>query len=236
MIKKQILKIFKINKNEQNRLDWIQKRIQNLSNKQSILDAGAGEMRHRSLCDHLIYTSQDFCQYSGNGEVGLHPGKWDTEKIDIISDIANIPMPDSSYDNIICIEVLEHVPDPSLVIKELSRLLKQNGKLIVTAPFASMTHFAPYFFSTGFSRHWYEYQGSKNNLKINELVANGSWFDVFFTYCTIAPSFAKKNRGFIFKIILSMLLFPVLVFLRIFPVNGGDDTLCFGYFCIYEKC
>lgn len=40
-------------------------------------------------------------------------------------------MPDNSFDLVICHNVLEYVPDRKMVIKELSRVLKQNGQLSI---------------------------------------------------------------------------------------------------------
>ena len=40
-----------------------------------------------------------------------------------------------AYDVIICLDVLEHVPDPAQMIGELSQALKADGKFIVHAPF-----------------------------------------------------------------------------------------------------
>ncbi|HET6992378.1 MAG TPA: hypothetical protein VFJ43_13680, partial [Bacteroidia bacterium] len=41
-----------------------------------------------------------------------------------------------------------------------------------------MTHFAPYHFSTGFNRYYYEYHLPKNGFKIEELSFNGNFFEV----------------------------------------------------------
>ena len=66
-----------------------------------ILDAGAGELRYRSLCSHLEYVSQDFSGYDGQGDgAGLQAGGWDQTKLDIVSDIAHIPAQDASFDAI----------------------------------------------------------------------------------------------------------------------------------------
>lgn len=40
-------------------------------------------------------------------------------------------MPDNSFDLIICHNVLEYVPDKKIIIKELTRVLKPNGKLSI---------------------------------------------------------------------------------------------------------
>lgn len=42
-----------------------------------------------------------------------------------------IPYPDKSFDVIVCSEVLEHVEDPDKVIKEMKRVLRRNGSLVV---------------------------------------------------------------------------------------------------------
>ena len=48
-----------------------------------------------------------------------------TIRLDIVSDIVDIPLEDESIDAILCVEVLEHVENPLLVFKEFSRLLKK---------------------------------------------------------------------------------------------------------------
>ena len=99
---------------------------------------------------HLKYTSQDIAKYDGQGDgLGLHTKTRDYSEIDIISDIANIPVDNDSFDAIMCIEVFEHLTDPLDALKEFKRILKSGGMLILTAPFNSLTHYAPYHFSTG---------------------------------------------------------------------------------------
>jgi SAM-dependent methyltransferase len=49
-------------------------------------------------------------------------------------DIARLPYPDSSFDLVTCFEVIEHVPDPSAVLGELSRVLGPAGVLAISSP------------------------------------------------------------------------------------------------------
>lgn len=114
--------------NGSNRDNWVKEQLSLIPDGKRILDAGAGEWRYKPFCSHLKYVSQDFCQYSGQGDDhGLQTGKWDTSHLDIVSDIVAIPEPDASFDVILCMEVLEHIPKPEAAIKEFSRLLCPGG-------------------------------------------------------------------------------------------------------------
>ncbi|MBI4681487.1 MAG: class I SAM-dependent methyltransferase [Nitrospirae bacterium] len=45
-----------------------------------------------------------------------------------------IPLKDESVDAIVCTEVIEHAPYPDAIIKELSRVIRKGGKIILTFP------------------------------------------------------------------------------------------------------
>lgn len=164
--------------NQQKREIWLEKTLKNIPPGLRILDAGAGELQYKKFCTHLNYVSQDFAQYDGKGDgKALQIKTWDTSNIDIVSDITSIPEPDASFDAIMCIEVFEHLPEPILAIKEFSRLLKPDGHLILTAPFCSLTHMAPYHFYSGYNRYFYETHLAKHGFRIIELTENGNFFE-----------------------------------------------------------
>lgn len=53
---------------------------------------------------------------------------------DLHFDIMNIPLPDESFDYIICNHVLEHVEDDMVALKEFNRVLKKGGTAILQVP------------------------------------------------------------------------------------------------------
>jgi SAM-dependent methyltransferase len=182
--------------NESNRLKWLEETLKKIPAGLRILDAGAGELAKKIYCSHLDYVSQDFGQYDGKGNnKGLQTKEWDNSKLDIVCDITNIPEPDKSFDAIMCIEVFEHIPDPIAAIKEFSRLLRPGGYLIITAPFCSATHFAPYHFYTGFNTYFYEKHLLDTGFDIQEINANGNFFEFVAQELLRVQQCAKKYTG-----------------------------------------
>ena len=55
-----------------------------------------------------------------------------------------LPFPSSDFDSIVTNQVLEHVFNPDSFMKELNRVLKNNGKLLLTVPFVWDEHEQPY--------------------------------------------------------------------------------------------
>lgn len=221
--------------NERNRQAWLKKTLARLSPGLRILDAGAGELRNRPLCEHLVYVSQDFCQYEGVGDgKGLQTGAWDNSGVNLVCDITAIPEPDGAFDCILCSEVLEHVPDPTKALDEFARLLKPGGALILTSPFASLVHFAPYHYCTGFSRYWYDYHLTKRGFQIEELTPNGDWFAYCEQELMRLGSMARRygDRSWLLGYGLGIL---GALYFKIRRGKKADDIACFGWHCVAKK-
>lgn len=189
---------------------------------ESLLDVGAGEMPYRKFCSHLKYTSQDFCKYDGAGDSkGLHTTTFDTSGIDIRCDIESIPLPNSSQDNILCTEVLEHVLHPDLAIHELARLLKPGGMLLITVPGTSLLHFSPYHYFTGFKQHFFQKILPEHGIGVKSIVHVGSIYTVAALYLWfIADKLAKAIfpwRPGLFNRIILLLFLPL--FAVLFSLN-----------------
>lgn len=225
--------------NERTRREWLARVLADIPVGQKILDAGAGECQFKPLCSHLDYTSQDFSQYDGVGSaVGLQTGVWDTSRIDVVSDISAIPLPATSFDVVMCTEVLEHVPSPVAALTEFSRLLKLGGLLILTAPYCSLTHFAPYHFSSGFNRFFYRHHLDSLGFEIIELSSNGNFFEYLAQEVRRVESVAAKYARSTGPVKAERKsIEEVLALLEKYSSvdNGSDELLCFGFHVLARK-
>jgi ubiquinone/menaquinone biosynthesis C-methylase UbiE len=218
--------------NESNRVRWLEDTLKNIPAGSRILDAGAGELQFRKFCTHLDYVAQDFGQYDGAGNsAALQRGKWDQSQLDIVCDITAIPQPDASFDAIMCIEVLEHLPDPLSALRELTRLLKADGYLILTAPFCSLTHFAPLHFASGFNRYFYENHLPALGFDVLEVTPNGNYFEYLAQEVRRTPSVAERYGASRMTRLERFGLKRFLAFLqRCTEADvGSSELLCFGY-------
>jgi SAM-dependent methyltransferase len=119
-------------------LEFLQEASILLAPDASVLDAGAGSAPYRELFAHCRYTTVDFTQSFEHD--------WGTAQPDIVSDLAAIPLESSTIDAIICTQVLEHVPEPSVVLAEFCRLLRPGGRLFLSVPLLWEVHEAHYDF------------------------------------------------------------------------------------------
>jgi ubiquinone/menaquinone biosynthesis C-methylase UbiE len=137
--------------NLRNRDRWIAEQATRVPPGSKVLDVGAGSAPYRALFAHCDYKTQDFAQLRDDQ---LRHGGY--AKIDFVSPADAIPVPDASFDVILCTEVLEHVPEPISAVTEFGRILAPGGRLILTAPLGSGIHQEPYHFYGGYTPYWYE--------------------------------------------------------------------------------
>jgi len=98
-----------------------------------VLDVGCGTRPYEGLIAADEY-------------VGLEldtPENRRTKKANIYYDGHGLPFADRSFDAVICNQVLEHVFEPDAFIKDIARVLKDRGRLLLTVPFVWDEHEQP---------------------------------------------------------------------------------------------
>jgi ubiquinone/menaquinone biosynthesis C-methylase UbiE len=92
-----------------------------------VLDLGAGS-------GELLSMIPASCKVG----IDLHPPASNSSQSFIVADAQHLPLRDSCFDIVTCLEVIEHVVDPLRVIEEISRVLKDGGTLLISTPDASL--------------------------------------------------------------------------------------------------
>ena len=103
-----------------------------------LLDFGCGSKPYEALFSGASnYVGLDL-------EVSGFSGEF--KHADLFYDGTTLPFPNNTFDSAIAIEVLEHVPNVEQILLELNRVLKPNGKILITTPFMYPEHEEPYDF------------------------------------------------------------------------------------------
>jgi SAM-dependent methyltransferase len=78
--------------------------------------------------------------------VGLDwPSSLHASRAEVLADLrSSLPLVDESFDHAVCFEVLEHVPEPSLLLAEAFRVIRSGGTLVLSAPFQWWAHEQPW--------------------------------------------------------------------------------------------
>lgn len=116
--------------------------------------------------------------------------------VDIICEATNIPQEDNSFDTIFCTQVIEHVSDHNKLIKEMHRLLKPNGYIILSGPMYWHLHEEPYDFFR-FTKHGFRYILENQNFEVVNILANGGkWATFGQMVIHTFPNFLIKRKIF----------------------------------------
>ena len=102
----------------------------------TVLDVGAGTMPYKNLLSCKQYISLEYDT----------PENRASKRADYFYNGNSFPFPDEAFDAVLCTQVLEHVPDPQLFIREIRRVLRPDGKLLLTVPFIWNEHECPFDF------------------------------------------------------------------------------------------
>jgi len=198
--------------------------------KGRILDVGAGESPWRELL------SSDSEYVAVDIEAADSFGMQRLQGIDYY-DGKTLPYGDATFDYILCTEVLEHVADPVSFLKDIHRVLRSDGEVIMTIPWSARLHHLPHDYvrftrpglqilmeKTGFSQVLIEERGNDIAVIANKLIV------LLIRLLRPSPKYAL-----LWTWVLAVLLIPpVALFLLaahlalFFKAGSPDDPLGYG--------
>lgn len=132
--------------------------------KGRLLDVGCGDMPFRTELESQVtaYDGLDFFPRS--------------DRVRYVADAQDMHMIDAGvYDSVLCLEVLEHVPDPFRAMAEIGRVLRPGGSLVLSVPHLSRLHDLPHDYYR-YTRHGVEQLLKHGGLEPVELRVRGGLF------------------------------------------------------------
>jgi SAM-dependent methyltransferase len=157
-----------------------------------------------------------------------------TTSPDYLCDAHKIPVKNEYFDCIIISELLEHVINPEEVILEAYRVLKKNGKCIITMPFLYRIHLDPVDY-----QRWTDLKIAnickKTGFNIISLNSMGGLFAVindFWHYSVI-----RKKKRTLVSLINKLLFILLSPFLRFIDNKSGylKDGITTGWSIVVQK-
>lgn len=158
-------------------------------------------------------------------------------KVDVYYDGKTIPFADEYFDSVFCSEVFEHIFNLDEVIREIRRVMKQDGKILLTVPLCWSEHEVPYDFGRYTSygiRHILE----RNGFEVLELRKSGNFIKVniqlWALYFHNAIMVKPKNFAFLLKMLF---IVPINIFGTVIdPLFPKNDSLYFNNVVLARKC
>jgi SAM-dependent methyltransferase len=177
-----------------------------------VLDAGAGLQPYAELFAHCRYESCDFAGVDTfYGNINEQRRSHLAGRQTYVCPLDAIPVPDRTYDFILCTQVLEHVPDPPLVLKELNRILTETGRLFLTVPQGYGVHGEPYNYFY-FTKYGVELIMKRADFDVLSIEERGGYF--YYLYDRLALAMPRIVMGYrTHRVFMMMVLAPLHILL-----------------------
>jgi SAM-dependent methyltransferase len=204
-------------------------------------DSPKVQKKIRSLLAELA--PNDWGLNLGAGDTSLHPQMINLDvnpapSVNVVVNSQILPFKDNSLSLVISQEVIEHLPDPALTIREVLRVLKTGGKFYCQAPFIIGYHPGPTDFWR-FTREGMAQLFAAPGWRILDLdtaVGHGTGayriaVEAFAVTASLLGSpLYKPAKGF-----AALLFSPFKLFDFLTDSSAQKDRIPGGYFCVVEK-
>jgi SAM-dependent methyltransferase len=190
--------------------------------KGRILDLGCGD--------------QPYARLVGRGNldyIGVDRSLEHSPLPDVCADSLKLPFRDGSFDTILSTQVIEHVSDPSEMMREISRVLKPSGHVIMTAPQAWPLHEEPRDFFR-YTRYGLQVLAQRYDLEIVYIQERGGGVLALAQLGNVLLH-ERFGRHSLLRFFLKLILSPILSFFKLLDKMLYDPKFTLGYVMVAYK-
>lgn len=201
----------------------------------NLLDVGCGQKPYRLLFHNIkSYKGIDFQSHSVNKDMNFGAPDYFFSNNYLVD--LKLPFNDCQFDNTVSFQVLEHHKDPNKMIKEMARVTKRGGYIMISAPFIWGIHEEPNDFFR-FTEYAFINLFNKHSCKVLTIRRQGSLFSsISILSNEYINHFCSKSK--IHYIVGIILYLPFLCFQYLSLLLDGifrSDRIFFNYVILARK-
>ena len=171
--------------------------------------------------DYLPGNSDDDVVYSISGD-GLHP-----------------PFKRETFDTVLIIQVLQFIFEPNIFIRQISEVIRENGRIVIQVPQSGNLHGVPNHYYN-FTKFWLHKVLNENNFKVvDHFYLGGAWrtiasrlflmfWPVFRHRYYLDPTLEKRGLMYWitlpFQLFVALIIFPISLLLSIFDIKEESNN------------
>ena len=190
-----------------------------------VLDAGAGEARHAEF-----FRAQRYCAI----DLAVGDPAWNYRKLDCIADLAALPFAPASFDALLNIVTLEHLPDPARALSEMARVLRPGAPVLVAAPHEWEVHQSPHDYFR-YTRHGLEHLLSKAGFQDIQIIPAGGYFRLLSRRLLNGLQFFVGGPRWLLFVPAAALLVPPALLLPALDRLDREKNFTLGYLCTAKR-
>ena len=190
-----------------------------------VLDAGAGEGRYARYFKHARYCGID---------LGIGDPQWNYRELDAIADLAHLPLRSESMSACLNIVTLEHVREPKLVIRELHRVLKPGGHLLLIVPHEWEVHQSPHDYFR-YTRHGVQFLLEDAGFRDYTIEPVGGYFRLMSRRLMNGLRFFTGGVRWLLFVPALVLIAPAALLLPFLDPLDSERNFTLGYVCVAKR-
>ena len=140
----------------------------------------------------------------------------------VVADVLHLPFASAVFDGAICTEVIEHVTDPALALREIARICKPGARLYLSAPMTWGLHYEPHDYFR-FTNYGIEHLLGRSGFRIEETIRIGGLFTMALARLTDTAVTLLYRAAFPLKYILGSARRVAVISVLVFPIVAALD-------------